>query len=319
MPAHTVSQLEDILGEYVKPGGSFTAALSQVLPRLYEMGLWRDTTYETSLDGQHGYVSLPHDTDAVIAATVNNYPRPVRSMWHDVRIVGRQAAVSALFGIVDDGYKPVQIEMLDVQGLDLIADVVPADRLDLVTPGGTVSPADLSCTITVETDDSTGAPDQKTDAAYVTTQFRIDPANTFSEIKSIRYYDVPVPLNLIDPDFPTKVIAQIPVGTGTVRYRRFRAAQRNGTDTVHLLVKRSAPSDLQPDTVVHLGSTAAIKYGLLALIAEDNTDYEKSKFCWGEAEGILDKELESITGAAKPSIQIDLSGGGAAMPIGNFM
>lgn len=318
MPVHTVAQLETLLGEYVRPNGSFTAAMSQVLPRLYEMGLWRDTTYEVSLDGQYGYVSLPHDTDSVLAATVNNYPRPVRSMWHDVRIVGRQPAVSSLFGVIDDGFKPVLIEMLDVQGVDLIASVAPLSRLDIVSRGGATSPTGLSCTITVVTDDSTGASDQTTDAAYVATQLRVDTANTFSAIRSIRYYDVTTPLDVIDPNFPTKVIAQIPVGTGIVQYRRFRASERNSDDTVHMLVKRAAPSDLQNDTIVHLSNIGALKHGLLALIAEDNSDRDNAEYHWQKAEQILDRELGSIMGAAKPSIMIDLSGGGAAMPIGNF-
>lgn len=42
MPAYTLGQLRNILGDYAAPGESdFTALMRQVMPRMNAMGLWK--------------------------------------------------------------------------------------------------------------------------------------------------------------------------------------------------------------------------------------------------------------------------------------
>lgn len=527
MPAYTVSQLASILGEYRDPSGpDFKARLSQVIPRIMAMGLWRDTTYEVSLPNTLGYVSLPDDTDCVLAATVNNRSRAVRSMWHDIRITGRHATLSPYYGVVDAGWYPVLLDMKDVQDVDTEDDVTAVTQLDaspsisasgyagtvtitgqnadgdvvqmtqsssglleFTAPGlnaatATINPAGdnnsvlytaatagtagnaISVTYSTPADayeatvsvtgnaitvvpatkgrmtiaggpfvgvitpsftwgdllyagmlnskphfTSTGAPLSMfgatglrvywtgtqwhaeklvsgfDDYRAISTDDVADPSlaafvkadlggaddgeissitagissaaqviavvnddvdasalvtasasgtvtgpvaavaetnlsggsddSSIVSIQSITYDDVPASFDLVDPDYPTKIIATIPAGSGVVRYRRFRTSQPSEDSTVHLLVKRAAPTNLTDDTIIYLGNIGAIKHALLGLIAEDNADLDRADRHWGTCGRLLDEELRSILGAAKPTLNVDLSGSGSALPIYN--
>ena len=318
MHAHTVAQLQDTLGEYIEPNGkSFTQALRQVLPRLYQMGLWRDLTYEVSLPNTVGYVSLPDDTDAVLACTINNSPRPVRSMWHDIRITGRTAILPMTYGIVDAGYSPVLLDMKDVEGVDTDEDVAGATALNAIYTGTSdaVDADDFTGEIKITYIDVNGK--RGIASATTTGDLVFTPSgDPIAEIVSVTFTDANLEISLVSDDFPTKVIATIPVGSGVLRYRRFRTASVSDTSVIHLLLKRSCPAYLDDDTVIHLGNLSAIKYGLLGLIAEDNADGENAEQLWGRAEALLDKEIQSILGAAKPTMRLDF---GPAPGIHNLM
>lgn len=324
MPAFTVAQLSAILGtgeyNYVAPGGDFNTALAQVLPRLMAMGLWRDTTYEVSLPNKYGYVSLPEDTDAVLAATVNNRSRPVRSMWHDIRITGRHATLSPYYGVVDAGWYPVLLDMKDVQDVDTEEDVVGVSEIYAMYPGTqtNVMVADFSGQIQIKVRTSltlTNVSDM-TVSTLGSLDWVADGDGYFS-VESITYSDVPFPVDLVSSFDGTTVIATVPAGSGVLRFRRFRTSQPSEDSTVHLLVKRAAPTNITDDTIIYLGNIGAIKHGLLGLIAEDNADIERSQFHWGMCGKLLDEDLRSILGAAKPTLNVDLSGCGSALPIYN--
>jgi len=324
MPAYTVAQLSAILGtgeyNYVAPGGDFNTALAQVLPRLMAMGLWRDTTYEVSLPNRYGYVSLPEDTDAVLAATVNNRSRPVRSMWHDIRITGRHATLSPYYGVVDAGWYPVLLDMKDVQDVDTEEDVVAVTEIYAMYPGTqtNVMVADFSGQIQIKVRTSLTLTNVSDMTASTTgsVDFSIGGDGYFS-VESITYSDVPFPVDLVSSFDSVTVIATVPAGSGVLRFRRFRTSQPSEDSTVHLLVKRAAPTNITDDTIIYLGNIGAIKHGLLGLIAEDNADIERSQFHWGMCGKLLDEELRSILGAAKPTLNVDLSGCGSALPIYN--
>lgn len=319
MPAYTVAQLSSILnvGEYsyVAPGGSFTQALGQVLPRLMAMGLWRDTCYEVSLPNTVGYVSLPGDTDTVLAATVNDRTRAVRSMWHDVRITGRHAVLSAYYGVVDAGWYPVLLDMKEAQSVDTEEDVVAVTELYAFYAGSsTVVPVSaFGGQVTIVASTADGQQLTLTASSSGDLVFTGDPA--FVKIESITYTDIGFPIDLIEYTDATKIITTVPAGTGVLRYRRFRTSQASDESTVHLLVKRAAPLNLTDETIIYLGNIGAIKHGLLGLIAEDNADLERANVHWGTCGKLLDEELKSILGAAKPTLQVDLSAGG--LPIYN--
>lgn len=328
MPAYTVAQLEGILGtgvyRYVDPQGDFTQALRQVLPRLYKMGLWPDLVYETSVSGKYGYISLPSGTDSILACTVNNLPRPVRSLWHDIRITGRSAALSTAYGIVDDGFHPVMLDMKDAQGVDSVDDVTPVSEIFIVPSGDTVTTwaSDPEGTVTVVTDNSTTQGYQTTEATWAVSpgDWVVSPDDTFSRITEIRYEGITETLDVLLDGFGDGpvVLATIPPGSGVLRFRRFRTPVKHDSTVVHLLLKRDAPSDLTDETVVHLSSIEAIKHGLLGLIAEDNADLQRAEYHWTTAGKLLDQELLSVLGAAKPALSIDLSGGRSALPIHNL-
>jgi hypothetical protein len=320
MPAYTIAQLEDVLGKYAESGAlSFREMMSQLLPRIYRMGMWPDLAYEVSLSGQYGYISLPLDTAGVLACTVNDRPRPTRSLWHDVRISGRSASLSAYYGIVDEGYFPVLLDMKDVQGVVAEADVVAPLRLHLRL-GDTSSGIAFSAftgDIKVYFVDEDGVPSvlslsEDGDSGEV---YYEAPGEGIVRITSITYTDITAPFDLVDPDFPTKVIATIPAGSGVLRFRRFRTPEKSTSCTVHLLLKRDAPGYIDDNTVVHLGNIGAIKNAMLAIIDEDSADRARAKDSWAEVEKILDEELQAVMGSAKPTLKLDF---GPCPPIQNM-
>jgi hypothetical protein len=312
MPAYTVSQLQSKLGQYVEPNGDFVAAIEQVLPRLYNLGLWRDLVFETSVPAPHGYISLPEDVDAVLGCTINDNPRPTRSMWHDIRIVGRNAELSPYFGIVDDGFHPVLLDMKEVQDVEEEEDVV-VNQLRIHPTGTTTAVMSFDGQITIVTNDAdetgrTHTLNQATGGGGTT--FESDVPDDFTRILSITYSDIDQPYDLVDPNFSTQVIATIPKGSGVIRYRRFRVSDADENTTIHLLCKRGVPSFIDDNTIIHLGNINALKHALLARIAEDNADVERATYHWSVATQLLDAELDAMRGSAKPVVKLDIWGGG---------
>ena len=316
----SVYQIEDALGSYVAPNGDFTMALAQALPRLYEMGLWKDSAHEVSMESTYGYISLPEDTDAVLSCSVNNSPVPLRSMWHDIRIAGRQPIISHNYGLIDSGFHPVLLDMRNVQEVDRHADVVALTKLVVFNKGTTTTPQGFSGTLRLTTDTEDSSRDQTVPFEYdVADEFVAVTPAPFKCIAGIRYSGVTDPLDIVDPNFPEKVIATIPSGTGVLRYRRFLTPVSRKNNFIHLLVKRKAPSHLTPATEVHMTNIGALKHALLAIIAEDNSDLERSAIHWKRAGYLLDMELKSHTGGAKPTLSFDLAGGNSAANIHNLM
>lgn len=303
MPAYTVAQLEAILGDYVAPGGEFIPSLAQVLPRLHDIGLWRDLAYEVSLSGANGYVTLPADTDAVLACTINDAPVRTRSLWHDVRISGRQATLSPYYGVVDLGFFPVMLDMATVQDV-ASADVVGPEELHAYLAGTTTAATATGAADMVILSYSTGTA-LATAATSESGDLVLTCEGGAKTITSIVYNNVVDAFDIVDPDFPTMVIATVPTGSGVLRFRRFRTAVQASTTTVHLLVKRGCPVELTEDTIVHLGNLGAIKHGLLGLVQEDGGDIDRAGFHWGMAGKLLDQELASMFGAAKPTLRFE--------------
>ena len=112
----------------------FRKELNLALPRLYNMGLWRDLLFEHVVSTSDGTFTIPDYAESVIAALLDptgdtvdySYPQEIRSQFHDYNIVGRNDRAGentlAAFGIVDDGYAPSQNE------LKPIADLSPASQ-----------------------------------------------------------------------------------------------------------------------------------------------------------------------------------------------
>lgn len=314
--AKTVSQLETVLGQYVEPGGTFRVALEQTLPRIYNLGLWRDLVYETSLPAGLGYVSVPAGAESVLACTVDDNPRPIRSLWHDVKIVGRQAELSPYFGIVDCGYYPVMVSVADLTD-------AAATEIDGSTPTAIyAAPTGLGradwdaaldengfIQITVNNSDTGGQQKVELTLDEVTGNWKATPAAGFTEIRGILYQNLPIEMDILIGETSVTPVATLPVGSGVARYRRFRVSDTDEDSVVHLLLKRSAPDELADDTVIYLSNVNAIKHALLGRIAEDNADVQRAQYHWEVCNKLLDEELDAHRGAAKPMLTMDIWGG----------
>ncbi len=92
MPAKTTNQLFSTHGQYLDASESsesdFRDALNEIMPRIYKMGYWREMLVEHTQDASDGYVSLPQDTDSIVAAIIDNNIVSTRSLWHDYKLFG---------------------------------------------------------------------------------------------------------------------------------------------------------------------------------------------------------------------------------------
>jgi hypothetical protein len=213
---------------------------------------------------------------------------------------------------VDDGFHPVLLDMKDVEGVAETADVA-GEALFFAYPAGTTTAiTSFDGTITITGKDANGRSYSDTnDTGEALSDVEIEVTDPLVEITSIVYNDIPYPVDVVCSVTPTKVIATIPAGSGVYRVRRFRTSAKEPDTTIHLLVKRGAPSDITDDTIIYLGNIGALKHGLLGLIAEDNADLERANFHWGMAGKLLDQELASLFGAAKPTLRFgDPAAGG---------
>jgi hypothetical protein len=314
MPALTAAQISQQLGQYIEPDGDFLAALNQVLPRVYSMGMWRDTVYEIQLDAGNGYISLPEDTEAVLSATVDDLPRPVRNMWHDIRQIGRQDQIPGFYGLIDLGYHPVTKDLTTVFEVTDPEDISPGiDQVFLynLTTGSSVAAEDLEgVTITITGTQTSGGQQISASISGVTVEF----SQAINTITSITFDNLPFAVSFrVDGDTRME-IATAPAGSGTTQFRRFKVTGAQTDSVVTLLVKRKAPFLTSGDEIIHLANINAIKHALLGRIAEDNADVQRANYHWGVCRQMLEDELDASRGSARPMIQMSGFGEGASHP-----
>ena len=117
VPAKTTNQLFSTHGQYLDASDStesdFRAALNEVMPRIYKMGYWREMLVEHTQDASAGYVSLPQDTDSIVAAVIDNNATTTRSIWHDYKLFGtNDQDKTNLSSFIDDGYAPTYRDLV---------------------------------------------------------------------------------------------------------------------------------------------------------------------------------------------------------------
>lgn len=113
-----------------------------------------------------------------------------------------------------------------------------------------------------------------------------------------------------DPDDPDTTIATVGPEATVSRYRRYRIPSATDNTTAHVLVKRAFEPLVNNDDLIYISNLAAIKHGLLGLLAEDNADLERAQYHWAEAQKNMEMEMESSRGAAIPSVAFDIVGMG---------
>mgnify|MGYP003119227529 CR=1 FL=1 len=117
----------------VEGAPQFRKELNLALPRLYNMGLWRDLLFEHVVSTSDGTFTIPDHAESIVAALLDptgdsvdySYPQKIRAQFHDYNIVGRNDRdgenTLASFGIVDDGYSPTIEEIKPISDLSYTA------------------------------------------------------------------------------------------------------------------------------------------------------------------------------------------------------
>lgn len=304
MPALTYSQINESLSSYKDPAANMKAVLNQVLPRLYSTGIYRDLTIQYQLPIVDGCITLPKNAESILLAQINSQPARVRSLWHDFKAAGMSSDIEpSVWGLIDAGYHPTQ-KFLD----DPVTALFP-----VVSIHDTNKAALNYSHFTLDIIGTDG--DELYKAAYTSSypphNYAYVFADPVSQIVSINYLKnngVRIVDLRTDPNDPDTTVATLGPENTVTRYRRFRVPSATDTTTVHILVKRAFEPIVNDSDIVYISNLAAIKHGLLGLLAEDNADLERAQYHWTEAQKNMEREMESARGSAIPNIQFDIMG-----------
>ncbi len=100
---------------------------------------------------------------------------------------------------------------------------------------------------------------------------------------------------------------------GSLR-RRYRIGGVNSTSKATLLLKRKyVHVDSTSDNVFVPHDNSILKHALLGKVAEDNADAQRAEYHWAIAQKLLDADLDSHRGSAKPVLQISPNGAGGTI------
>lgn len=310
--ASTVSYLERTLQKYVRPDEDFLCILNMALPRLYALGYWKDLIIQEAQATTYGHFTIPRSAESVIAISVDDVPTQLRSLWHDMRIVGPvDNGPPPIFGAVDDGLHPTEVDLssendyfLTVNPISPYTTLPTEGRVDIevVTDSGAVK------YLVFEMDGSA--------SKQVLTA---ETGNYITDIRSISFVDVPRQVE-VWAESETEGVATLKVGEGRgteiARYRRFRINNETRQErVVFMLLKRRFEPLLNQDDIVYLDNINALKHSILGTIAEDNADIERANYHWGVCNLLLDQEKDAHRGMVRPTLKIDPTGGtGSRIP-----
>jgi len=315
--ATTLGHLESVLGRFVPSDDSFADYLNIVCPTLYALGNWKDLVEEQSLTTDHPYVALPREFDSVLAACVDDVPMIGSSRWQDYKTVGMAGAAygpPTLYGLVDDGYHPTMIDLVDG---DADGDGDYNFRIESDDPSETNLPTSGAVTIQwVDPDGDTNVSVLEMPAAAASVATTETAGNGARIIKHIIFRDIA---------FDIKVIAE-PVGTGSefdlakgrlnevIRYRRYRLSNPSDLNkTVTLLMKRRWFDLKSPSDIVYLSDMAVLKHGILGQVAEDNSDLEAAQYHWQKCRELLESEMHQYRGGIRIKANLNPTGNGGPL------
>ena len=338
MATLTVQGVEDALLDVCGSKGAnstqFLKELNLALPRLYNMGMWRDLVFEDVVTTDASTFTIPDNAESIISALVDSdgsstdysFPRTVRSQFHDYRLFGRDDDAGehtlASMGIIDDGYSATVEEPVDGKTYQL--------QLRTINPD-TNLPNGNTETVHVTYSDGTNTSDPDVDEDNggnnggkftcnnedSSDEFLTTTANDITSISEIRVGPLGLsqPLQLLwvetgsSPEVTLVAASRLQEANQVTRYRRYRISNDNDkTVQLRLLLKRKFKTLLSSTDTVYISSLNAIKHALLGSTAETNADLERSNFHWAVCQQILEEQLDAHRGAAKPTIFFNADG-----------
>lgn len=266
------------------------------------MGVWRDLTIEGSFLVSDGYFTLPEEAEAVLYANYNNQPARTRGLWHDYKAVGSNYDSTLNFGLVDDGFNPLLVD-LPTAGVTTLYAVPSASSTDATAinfgNGEDVRVVGLKA-------------DYSKNLFAATGSNTLVAPTTATKIESVSYTGL---LHKYDLQYLVsagvyQTIATVGPGDGVCRFRRYRLPQATDGAYAHVLCKRSFLPVQNDNDIVYINHIPSLKHGLLAIVAEDNADLDRAEVHWKKCRDLLDEQLDQYRGPARPSLDLQLSGEG---------
>jgi len=322
--------LLDVCGSKGANSAQFLKELNLALPRLYNMGMWRDLLFEYVISTTGSTFTLPGNAESIISAVVDtdststdySYPRVIRSQFHDYRLAGRDDAndTLAVFGIVDDGYsatveepvagKTYQLKLAPISP----ATILPASGVIYITFSDGTTTSNIS-----EAHDhvsNNGGEFTCGGEANLTSA-----KTTITSISEIRVGTVelsaPVKLTWEETGSSTSLVAanNLRQKNQVTRYRRYRISNDNSdTMQIRALLKRKFEKLIDTTDVVYVSSLDTIKHAMLGSTAEENADLERANYHWSVCRALLEEQLDATRGAAKPAVHFAPAGIGGSVP-----
>ena len=336
MATLTVQGVEDALLEVCGSRGAnsaqFLKELNLALPRLYNMGMWRDLLFEHAITTTGSTFTLPDNAESIISAVVDtdststdhSYPRVVRSQFHDYRLTGRDDDDDTLaaYGIVDDGYSATVEE--PVAGKTYSLKLQPVGPSTNLPASGTVhvtfsNGTDVSKVATEITNVQGG---QFTCGGegdpWLTTHATDNDITSISEIR-VGTVELPAPVKLTweEEGSSTSLVAATSLrqANQVTRYRRYRISNDNSdTMQIRALLKRQFKKLIDTTDVVYVSSLNAVKHAMLGSTAEESADLERANYHWSVCRALLEEQLDANRGAAKPAVHFAPDGIGGSIP-----
>ncbi len=322
--------LLDVCGSKGANSAQFLKELNLALPRLYNMGMWRDLLFEYVISTTGSTFTLPGNAESIISAVVDtdststdySYPRVIRSQFHDYRLAGRDDAndTLAVFGIVDDGYsatveepvagKTYQLKLAPISP----ATILPASGVIYITfsDGTTTSKiADAHDHVSNNGGEFTCGGEANLTSAKTT-------ITSISEIR-VGTVELPAPVKLTweETGSSTSLVAanNLRQKNQVTRYRRYRISNDNSdTMQIRALLKRKFEKLIDTTDVVYVSSLDTIKHAMLGSTAEENADLERANYHWSVCRALLEEQLDATRGAAKPAVHFAPAGIGGSVP-----
>ena len=318
--------LIDVCGSRGATSAQFRKELNLALPRLYNMGMWRDLLYEHVVTTTGSSFTIPDSAESIINAVVDfdssstdfSTPQVVRSQFHDYRLSGRDDDndTLAIYGIVDDGYSATVEE--PVAGKTYSLRLAPINPATALPSSGiiyvTFSDGTNTSKLGTNEDSADGGKFTCDGSAALNTASVTSDITSISEIRvSTTELSDPVQLLWVEtgssPEVTLVAASRLQEANQVTRYRRYRISNDNDkTVQLRLLLKRKFKTLLSSTDTVYISSLNAIKHALLGSTAETNADLERSNFHWAVCQQILEEQLDAHRGAAKPTIFFNADG-----------
>lgn len=313
----TVEDARALLYEQIDPSDSatpqFLPALNQVSERIINSGQWKNMYGLVEYPSTTGFITLPRRWESIIGVTRVNAPTRVYGQMQEFLTSGPgffdDTAVN-LNDILDQGDACTQ-EFQVTGGLPRFTIANAADAAKTVRVYGYYTNGDGEVF-----DPATGVAGIEVVLANPTVTMTQDMFVT-QIVKEVTLGNVT--MSVVVSGTPTVLSIYEPSETNPI-YRRYKVgtltARNDSKPVLRCKCKRRFVKMLAETDLVYPDSVGALKFGLIALMMENQGahELELSEMFWGKCYQVLNQNLKQNQGAIRPFMAVDLAFSAGSTP-----